>query len=374
LASEHDNPVEKIQTKKYKKIDESATIGKALSLFDNSIDILVVLDKNSEYAGILMERSILRTDLDPGKSKVKSFKVSAPKVQPSTKIQKCARLMIENNILHLPVLEKGKVKGIVSFDEILKSPVMKQYDNTPARNLMTDKMVVTTTKDKVSIVYNKFKKSDIYSLPVVEDGRFIGMVNLHNTVHTIIQHKEKPDFGTKVGQKEHLLDLPVQNIMTRPAHSVSGDAKLKEIIELLTENQLDCISILDKNDNLISMISVKDLLKLAAREEMVILPNIQINSHLENLNRRTVTAAINELVKKYSSVLSPSEFEVYMREHREKQKHQRLIYTRIQAHAHKDKFAATAEGFGVEHSLKEALEKLEKQVRRRKNQRKHGGR
>ena len=366
---------ENIPTKQYKGINETETLGRALSLFENSTDVLVVFNNKKEYSGILDERSILRTDLDPGKSKVKSFKTSAPKVQIPTEIIKCARLMLESNIYYLPVFEKGTIIGIISYTDIIKSPALKKFAKRTIRDVMVRSLPVASPTDKIGTIYNKFKKSDIFSIPVVEKDKFMGVINLHDTVSAILQHKEKPDYGTKLGEKEHLLDLPVENIIAEQAISLHESATIGEAIDTIVENRLDCISIVDDDNILQSVITVKDLLRfIAALEEMVILPRIQINSNIENLNRTRVNAAINEFVKKYSSILSPSEFEIYMREHREKQKHQKLIYTRIQAHAHHDNFAATAEAFGEDHSLKEALDKLERQVKKKKMAKKHGGR
>jgi len=237
---------------------------------------------------------------------------------------------------------------------------------------MSEKIIVASPEDKIGQIYNKFKKSDIFSLPVVDNGRFLGMINLHDTLHTIILHKKKPDFGTILGEKEHLLDLPVKNIMAPPTISAFETAAISEIIDKIVENKLDCISIIDDNNNLKAVITVRDLLKMVAGKELpFIKPKIQINSNVEDLNRTRIETAVTRFTKKYGSVLSQSEVEIYIRAHREKQKHQHLIYTRIQLHAHHDKFAATAESWGFDHSLKEALEKIEKQLRRKKKSKRH---
>jgi CBS domain-containing protein len=365
---------ETMKSRPFKKINEDATLGKALALFENSIDILIVFDKKNEYSGILHERSILRTDLDPGKSKVKSFKTRAPKIVSTTDIQECARLMIENNLMYLPIFEKSKVTGIISYLNILKSSILQNLAKHNVKNIMTSMMTTTTPADKISLVYNKFKKSNIFSIPVLEDGKYSGMIYLHDTLHTLIQHKEKPEYGTKYGEKQHLLDLPVRNIMTRTAISALDSATLGEVIDKIIENRLDCISIIDAQENLQAVISVRDLLKLVSKQEQIFLvPKITINSDIKDLQRDRVNITMTEFVKKFSSILSQSEVEIYMREHKEKHKDQKLIYTRLQLHAHHDKFEANAEGWGYEHSLKEALEKIEKQIMRKKISKKHLG-
>jgi CBS domain-containing protein len=364
-----------IAIQQFKGINETDTLGKALSLFENSTDVLVVLNQKKEYTGVLIERSILRTDLDPGKSKVKSFTTRAPKVKIPIDVTECARLMIENNVLYLPVFKKNRIMGLITYMDVLSSPVLQKFTRRTVRDVMVRNLPRATPEDKIGTVYKKFKRSDILSIPVVKNDKFIGMVNLHDTVHAILQHKEKPDYGTILGEKKHLLSLPITNIMAPSVKSLPDSATIGDVIAMIVENKLDCLSILDDKNFIQSVITVKDLLRLiTTQKEVYILPKIRINSKIENLNRQRVSAAINEFVKKYSSILSPSEFEVYMREHKEKQKHQKLIYTRIQAFAHKDKFAATAEGFGEDHSIKEALEKLERQVRKKKTAKKRSRR
>jgi predicted transcriptional regulator/ribosome-associated translation inhibitor RaiA len=358
----------------YKEISEDATLGKALALFENSIDILVVLNKKSEYTGILQERQILRTDLDPSKSKVRSFKSGAPKIKRSTQLQECARLMVENNIMYLPVFEKGKISGIMSYTNILRSPLLKKLAKHAIKDILTTSMTIASPEDKLATVYNKFRKSDIYSLPVVEDGKFLGTVYLHDTLHTIIQHRDKPHFGSKLGEKQHLLDLPIRNIMTRQSAAMPETAQLGDVIDKIIDDKLDCISIIDSDNSLRAIMCVKELLKLVTEEEQIMLvPKINIKADFDNLNRNSVNITMNEFVKKYSSILSQAEVEVFLKEHKEKHRDQKLIYSRIQIHAHKEKFDASGEGWGVDHSMRETLNKLERQIRRLKTTRKHGG-
>ena len=375
MSFDGSNSIGSIQMQKYKEIFENDSVGKALSLFETSHDVIIVFNQKKEYTGILVERSILRTDLDPGKSKVKSFIIKAPKIMQNTDLTECARLMSENNILYLPVFEKGKVTGMVSYIDILKSEALLKFSKQPVKNLMVRGVPVAKTDDNISVVYNKFRKSDLFSIPVVDDNNFKGLVNLHETIRTILQHKEKPDFGAKVGEKKHLLKLPVTNIMVQPTISLLDNVTIEDVVDNIMRNELECITILDNDRNLQAIITVKDLLRLISAENEVFLPpRIQINSHLEELNRAQVEATIINFANKYIPILSQSKFEIYIREHKEKQKHQKLIYTHISIHAHHDNFSAKAEGFGVDHSLKEALDKLERQVKKKKDVRKHGTR
>ena len=262
--------------------------------------------------------------------------------------------------------------GVVSYLDILKAPAIEKLYNYTVNNIMNRTMFVTSPNEKLGVIYNRFRKSNIFSMPVVENGKFAGMIYLHDTLHSIIQHKEKPDFRTKFGEKNRIMDLPIKNVISKTATVAHESNTLGEVIEKIIMNKLDSISIIDDSQQLQALITVKDLLKLISTEETIFLmPRITINSNISNINRERINETVTEFVTKFSSILSQSEVEIYMREHKEKHKDKRLIYTRLQLHAHHDSFEATAEGWGYEHSIREVLSKIEKQIKKKKSNKKH---
>ena len=97
----------------------------------------------------------------------------------------------------------------------------------------------------------------------------------------------------------------------------------------------------------------------------------KINSDIKNLDKKMIQTAVIKFAEQFSSILSECSVAVYIRAHREKQKQKKLIFTRIQIIGHKHKYDASAEAWGVTLSLKEALEKLERQVLKEKPSKKH---
>ena len=361
----------KLSSERYKEINENDTINKALSLLAEPNDILIVLDDNNEYSGVLIEPLILKIGISPEKAKVKQFKTNVPKIESTDEILECARLMVENNIMSLPVFKKDKVIGVVSYLELLRLPIFHELGQNPISGLISQPEVTITQVEKISIVINKFREHGVFSIPVVENEQLIGMVSLHELINTIIGFKGKPEHGTVVGEKTHLLDLPIENIMTNVTTSASKQATISEVIKKMIENRLVSLPIIE-NENLQGIITIKALLKLVTSfDDLMILPKIQINSDIVDLDRELIKTAAIEFSKQFRSILGQCSFDVYVRAHREKQKHKKLIFIRIHIFAHKHKFDATAEAWGINQSLKEALEKLERQVLKEKPSIKH---
>ena len=65
--------IEEIMTKKYKWIEEQESLGKALSCFKQSCDVLLVKDNDQHYLGILTERMILEQQIYRKISNKRSF-------------------------------------------------------------------------------------------------------------------------------------------------------------------------------------------------------------------------------------------------------------------------------------------------------------
>lgn len=92
-----------------------------LMIKKNISAVLVV--ENEKLVGIVSERDLCRRVLLHEKgltTPVKEFMTANPEfVSPNAVLEDCEKLMAELNVRHLPVVEKGKVIGIISIKDIL---------------------------------------------------------------------------------------------------------------------------------------------------------------------------------------------------------------------------------------------------------------
>lgn len=104
---------------------KEAAVGEAVKLMNKyGIGCLVVLE-NGKPVGIITERDLLKRVL--GKSKeLRNMKVmeimSKPlvSVSPNVEIEEAAKLMFQKKVKKLPVVEKGKLLGLVTLTDILR--------------------------------------------------------------------------------------------------------------------------------------------------------------------------------------------------------------------------------------------------------------
>ena len=92
---------------------------------------LLVIDKNGKLAGLISERDGLRKVLlkekDPKQVAVKDImSKELTVVNPDTSVDECMAIMTEKRIRHLPVMEKGRLVGIVSIGDAVKFMVSEK--------------------------------------------------------------------------------------------------------------------------------------------------------------------------------------------------------------------------------------------------------
>ncbi len=114
-------------------IDEETTVMEAAKLMsDRHIGSLVVgrLDK---VVGIFTERDVLNRVVarhrDPMETIIKDVMTTPVACcQPTTKLAECRRVMTQKRIRHLPVVEDGKLRGMISSGDILALEYTEQQE------------------------------------------------------------------------------------------------------------------------------------------------------------------------------------------------------------------------------------------------------
>lgn len=114
-------------------ISPTATVMDALQLMaDKNIGSVAVIE-NENYLGIMTERDYSRKVILKGKNSTNT-KVSEimtadlPPVSADKSIEHCMELMTKNNIRYIPVMENGKLAGIISMSDIVKATILAQKE------------------------------------------------------------------------------------------------------------------------------------------------------------------------------------------------------------------------------------------------------
>ncbi|MBM3293286.1 MAG: CBS domain-containing protein [Candidatus Aminicenantes bacterium] len=112
-------------------ISPEAKVIDALKLMaDKGVGALIVVYKD-QVVGILSERDYARKVVLKGKSSLDTpakeiMTLQVYCVQPESTAEECMALMTQRRIRHLPVIDKGKLAGLVSIGDVVKSLISAQ--------------------------------------------------------------------------------------------------------------------------------------------------------------------------------------------------------------------------------------------------------
>lgn len=100
-------------------------------------------------------------------------------VSPDTNLKICAKTMIKKRVGSLVIKEGDKLKGILTEKDIVWTIVKqskKDLGSILARDLMKRKVVTIKPNKDLAEALRVMKKKKIRRLPVVENGKVIGMI------------------------------------------------------------------------------------------------------------------------------------------------------------------------------------------------------
>lgn len=92
-----------------------------------------------------------------------------------------AKLMVHHNIGCIPVTENGeKVLGVITDRDIVVEMAEHSYDpyNTLATTIMSDNVYFVRPDVDVKFALDLMKKQQVRRLPVMENGKILGMISL----------------------------------------------------------------------------------------------------------------------------------------------------------------------------------------------------
>jgi CBS domain-containing protein/ribosome-associated translation inhibitor RaiA len=268
------------------------TVAKAFSIMtDKSINQIPIVDDGGRYAGMIFAKQFLATNPMPS-SKLKSFIVRTPTLDPDDSIEKAAQLVIGSGNRALPVVKNGKgnLAGIVSETDIV---LTADFGHATVDEVMSGAIVIEEDT-KLADAISKMRRYNISRLPVIDSrGILKGTINALDIGRIISTPRERTSKSAAVsGGIADIRDVKVKDIM-RKAISVERGSKLNTILDSF-RNKEEIVVVGDGRP--IGVVTPKDALELVLPKKSE--PIIHI-SHLDEAEaRREIQDQMSRFLKK----------------------------------------------------------------------------
>ena len=114
-------------------------------------------------------------------------------VTPESSVFDALRLMAEKNVGALLVMSDGTLRGILSERDYARKVILlgKSSHEIAVRDIMSDKVVSVTPGQTVDDCMALMTGRRIRHLPVIDNGRIIGVLSIGDLVKAVIEEQQQ---------------------------------------------------------------------------------------------------------------------------------------------------------------------------------------
>jgi CBS domain-containing protein len=361
-----------IFSKEFNSVKDNDTLSRCLESFKKGMPpVLAVLDEKGKYGGMITRRSILRSRLDPTVAKVRSLKVTAPQVSLDTSLGALAKLMIGSGVRQLPLVDNGKVLGFVTDENIIHAAVGDEWGRTEVEKVMTRAPHTLESNRSVGAVLGVMREFGISHVPIMEGGRLVGMVSIEDILVNIYWPQRRQTVGDIVGEKIETLGLAVKGIMASPVITVSTKMSLRDAERRMHDRDVSCLAVVD-DERLVGIVTKLDFLEPISQLGVTVDRKLTVQFGTKGVEVSTDQQAfmMNEFDSfshRFKEAFQLGTLFVYMKSHGDNGVRETpLVHCRLQFRTARGTFYSASEGWGVEPTFRVALVRLERRLLRSK--------
>lgn len=174
---------------------------------------------------------------------------------PDDDIFETARKMIGSGVRQLPVVENGKIIGIITSKNILSEFVKREYKpvKKKVRDVMTEDVIFCNSEDEISKIWDKMYSSGYSGLPVLKKGKVIGMITRMDIIRE----------GSIMLSKESgkIRNASIKKVQRTPAITTSPESSIIDTAERMIENNITRLPVVDEENRLTGIVDIADILK-----------------------------------------------------------------------------------------------------------------
>lgn len=146
------------------------------------------------------------------------------------------------------------------------------------RLIMTSHVVTVTPETSIDDVARLIWEHKIGSLPVVENGRVVGIVTDYDLITRETDYDAPVFFSfleayfriPGTGDREQLrriLAISARELMSSPATTVGPDDTVQDVATLMYDKRLNALPVVDEENTLVGIVTRSDIVRLMVADE-----------------------------------------------------------------------------------------------------------
>ena len=350
-------------------VEGNDPVSRAIGIMrEHNVPLVIVVDKleNGRILGAITERMIMRATYNPDAMKAKTVAARIPRISSSASVAEAARLMLENHVLALPVEEDGKIIGVIAVEDVVHAMGDEFFSKIRVGDVMSRELVSIGPRDTVGQAIALMREHGISRLPVVDGGKLVGVVTIHDIIIKVIQPRQRVTRGEYAGEKLRTLSHQVKDIMTADVIVARPDEPLSTAIRRMLEADVSCLIVVH-DGRPVGILTRTDILApiaaLAEGERRAI--SVQLSFKVNNLSesdKEQVMEVVERFLRRLGESVGVGYLMLHFKEHKEKHGETHMIHCRARLNTDKAHVVGIGEGWTPALAARVALDIIERKL------------
>jgi len=203
-----------------------------------------------------------------------------PAIEDDATMTECATVLVEMNVYYLPVVQGGKLVGIITPSDLLKE-IARQNIETPVERLIRSPCVAMHASTPINVASEIMRHGRVTAAPILgDDGHLAGIVTDRDvfSLSRVNGRVAQRELGIAADEdawaweglrnvmrlywEEKKIELPrtpVRDIMSKPV-TVFRKTSASEAARTMVKNDFGQLPVVDSQDRLVAMLYELDLL------------------------------------------------------------------------------------------------------------------
>ena len=233
-----------IMTKNIITIDKDQNLKDAMRFMEKSSISRLLVTEGGEIIGIITEEDIARR-LGTGrerKLKTEHIHVSGAMtrdlkvISSDTGIREAAKIMLENKFSSLPVVTDGKIIGLVTKTDLVKNLIESEGE---IRDFYTSQPISVSAGCTLVSARKLMLDEEIHRLLVTDNGLLTGILTERDIAKGLGTFRKAIDKYIQADIKR----LKVENVMTQDPITIKPETSVKEAVSIMLDNKISGIPV-----------------------------------------------------------------------------------------------------------------------------------
>lgn len=357
-----------VKLEKPVKIDCNDTVNRVASKMIREKKRAVMVMDGKDFVGILTSRDLIKKKItNPDKTKIRPFVKKVNPISDETPVPEMLNSMLINDYKALPVKNsKGEIYLITKLDMLRMVKDNRIFTDTKATEIMNFPYSISSD-DNLTTARSIIRNLNLSRIPVLSQGnRLEGVVDSLDLLKGIITRRRSSK-GELSGTPIKTDYINIKSLMSRNPPRTGPEHSVKRIVNVMIRQKTPSVMVLE-GDSVKGIITPRDILKLIGKEVKGVYVTISGLQQDDNFIKSVVDEEITNEVRKLSKFIPVESLIIHVDRYHETGK--RAKYSvKSRLITRKGVFFAGDHAWDVTKAVRGVLEKLEREVIKKKERR-----